>query len=259
MNPDGLTGEEGTFVICSFWLVSCLAQGGRARAGARQLFDQLAGYANDLGLLAEEIDTAQRRAARQLPAGVQPHRPDHRRAEIDKAQGDGDERMSDYDVIVHGRRAPPASTARASWPRAACASRSSSASCVGGECSYWACIPSKTLLRPGEALRPRARAPGAREAVTRRARRRAARFAWRDFMVRDYDDSGQVEWAEGARASTVLRGAGRIAGPGTVEVGDETHTAEHIVIATGSDPVIPPIDGPARARGRVDEPRGDRP
>jgi GH15 family glucan-1,4-alpha-glucosidase len=55
INPDGLTGEEGTFVICSFWLVSCLAQAGEL-ARAEQLFDRLAGFANDLGLLAEEID-----------------------------------------------------------------------------------------------------------------------------------------------------------------------------------------------------------
>jgi GH15 family glucan-1,4-alpha-glucosidase len=57
LNADGLVGEEGTFVICSFWLVSCLAKAGEVDR-AEQLFDQLAGYANDLGLLAEEIDTA---------------------------------------------------------------------------------------------------------------------------------------------------------------------------------------------------------
>ncbi len=57
VNPDGLTGEEGTFVICSFWLVTCLAKAGEL-ARAEQLFDQVAGYANDLGLLAEEIDAA---------------------------------------------------------------------------------------------------------------------------------------------------------------------------------------------------------
>ena len=56
LNADGLTGEEGTFVICSFWLVSCLAKAGEVER-AERLFDQLAGYANDLGLLAEEIDT----------------------------------------------------------------------------------------------------------------------------------------------------------------------------------------------------------
>jgi alpha,alpha-trehalase len=57
LNADGLTGEEGTFVICSFWLVSCLAKAEEVER-AEQLFDQLVGYANDLGLLAEEIDTA---------------------------------------------------------------------------------------------------------------------------------------------------------------------------------------------------------
>jgi GH15 family glucan-1,4-alpha-glucosidase len=56
LNADGLTGEEGTFVICSFWLVSCLAMAGELER-AEQLFDGLVGYANDLGLLAEEIDT----------------------------------------------------------------------------------------------------------------------------------------------------------------------------------------------------------
>jgi GH15 family glucan-1,4-alpha-glucosidase len=55
LNADGLSGEEGTFVICSFWLVSCLAQAGELER-AERLFNQLAGYANDLGLLAEEID-----------------------------------------------------------------------------------------------------------------------------------------------------------------------------------------------------------
>ncbi|HKG63969.1 MAG TPA: glycoside hydrolase family 15 protein, partial [Solirubrobacteraceae bacterium] len=57
LNADGMTGEEGTFVICSFWLVSCLAQAGELER-AESLYAQLAGYANDLGLLGEEIDTA---------------------------------------------------------------------------------------------------------------------------------------------------------------------------------------------------------
>jgi GH15 family glucan-1,4-alpha-glucosidase len=57
LNADGLSGEEGTFTICSFWLVACLAQAGEVER-ARELFGQLVGYANDLGLLAEEIDTA---------------------------------------------------------------------------------------------------------------------------------------------------------------------------------------------------------
>src|SRR3712207_2907105 len=57
LNADGLTGEEGTFVLCSFWLVSCLARAGEVER-AEALYDQLAGYANDVGLLGEEIDTA---------------------------------------------------------------------------------------------------------------------------------------------------------------------------------------------------------
>ena len=86
LNADGLTGEEGTFVICSFWLVSALAKAGEVER-AEQLFDQLAGYANDLGLLAEEIDTATGELLGQLPPGVQPHRPDHRR--VGDRQGAG--------------------------------------------------------------------------------------------------------------------------------------------------------------------------
>jgi pyruvate/2-oxoglutarate dehydrogenase complex dihydrolipoamide dehydrogenase (E3) component len=112
---------------------------------------------------------------------------------------------------------------------------------VGGECSYWACIPSKTLLRSGEALQAAREAPGAREAVNGGVRADKA-FEWRDFQVSDYDDAGQVKWAEG-EGIEVIRGSGKIAGPGEVAVGDSTHTAKHIVIATGSDPVIPPIPG----------------
>jgi pyruvate/2-oxoglutarate dehydrogenase complex dihydrolipoamide dehydrogenase (E3) component len=113
---------------------------------------------------------------------------------------------------------------------------------LGGECSYYACIPSKTLLRPGEALQAAREAPGAREAVDGRGIDGAAVFAWRDFMVSDYDDSGQAAWARGAGIE-VVRGAGRLDGPGRVAVGDETYLAEHVVVATGSDPVIPPIPG----------------
>jgi len=67
---------------------------------------------------------------------------------------------------------------------------------VGGECDYWACIPSKTLLRPGEALQGAREAPGAREAVTGSLDFEQAR-GWRDFMVSDYSDSGKVGWLDG--------------------------------------------------------------
>jgi pyruvate/2-oxoglutarate dehydrogenase complex dihydrolipoamide dehydrogenase (E3) component len=112
---------------------------------------------------------------------------------------------------------------------------------VGGECSFWACIPSKTLLRPGEALQETREAPGAREAVDGGIDASSA-FAWRDFMVSDYSDEGQVKWMEG-EGIDLIRGEGRLAGPGKVAVGGEEYGARHVVIATGSDPVIPPVPG----------------
>jgi pyruvate/2-oxoglutarate dehydrogenase complex dihydrolipoamide dehydrogenase (E3) component len=112
---------------------------------------------------------------------------------------------------------------------------------VGGECDYWACIPSKTLLRPGEALQAAREAPGAREAVNGGVRPEGA-FEWRDFMVSGYEDGAKAEYLE-AKGIDVLRGPARLAGPGRLDVGGEVHSADHIVIATGSDPVIPPVPG----------------
>jgi pyruvate/2-oxoglutarate dehydrogenase complex dihydrolipoamide dehydrogenase (E3) component len=112
---------------------------------------------------------------------------------------------------------------------------------VAGECTYWACIPSKTLLRPGEALAAARHAPGAREAVTGDIDVEQA-LAWRDFQVSEYDDSAQAKWLAD-NGIDLLRGSGRIAGPGVVAVGDEEHTARHIIVATGSEPVIPPVPG----------------
>jgi pyruvate/2-oxoglutarate dehydrogenase complex dihydrolipoamide dehydrogenase (E3) component len=118
---------------------------------------------------------------------------------------------------------------------------------VGGECDYYACIPSKTLLRPGEALRAARDAPGAREAVTGELDPAAA-FEWRDFMVANYDDTTKVAWLD-SKGIALLRGPARIAGPGRVVVGGEEHSTEHIVLATGSDPVVPPIPGLKEAEG----------
>jgi pyruvate/2-oxoglutarate dehydrogenase complex dihydrolipoamide dehydrogenase (E3) component len=112
---------------------------------------------------------------------------------------------------------------------------------IGGECDYWACIPSKTLLRPGEALQAAREAPGAREAVNGGVDAEQA-FKWRDFMVSEYDDTAKAAWLEG-RGIDVIRGAGRIAGRGRVAVGEDTYTTRHVVIATGSEPVIPPVPG----------------
>jgi dihydrolipoamide dehydrogenase len=107
---------------------------------------------------------------------------------------------------------------------------------VGGECSYWACIPSKTLLRPGEAVQDARDAGGRAEVNVEVA------LAWRDFMVSNYSDAGQERWLAG-KGIDLRRGTGRLAGPGVVEVDGVRHTARHVVVATGSDPVVPPAPG----------------
>jgi pyruvate/2-oxoglutarate dehydrogenase complex dihydrolipoamide dehydrogenase (E3) component len=112
---------------------------------------------------------------------------------------------------------------------------------VAGECSYWACMPSKTLLRPGEALAHAREAPGAAEAVTRELDIGAA-LAWRDFMVNDYDDASQAEWL-GDSGIELIRGEGRLAGKGRLEVDDTTYEADHVVLATGSGAQFPPLPG----------------
>lgn len=120
---------------------------------------------------------------------------------------------------------------------------------VGGECSYWACMPSKALLRSGQALRAAQHVAGAAEAVTGNLDV-AAVLARRDSFTSDWSDAGQVEWLQSAGID-LARGHGRITGEREVTVADTDadgatrvlRARRAVAIATGTDAAIPPIDG----------------
>ncbi|MGI8681648.1 MAG: dihydrolipoyl dehydrogenase family protein [Mycobacteriales bacterium] len=143
----------------------------------------------------------------------------------------------DFDVIVLGM-GPGGETAASALLSAGKRIAVVERELIGGECGYWACIPSKTLLRP----------PEAKVAVDRGFGVTGARLDWpatrahRNYMIRDLDDSKQIEGYQESGA-TVLKGVGRITGPGTVEVGGRVLRTEHIIVATGSEAFIPPVEG----------------
>ncbi|MFJ2543618.1 dihydrolipoyl dehydrogenase family protein [Microbacterium sp. NPDC087589] len=118
---------------------------------------------------------------------------------------------------------------------------------VGGECSYWACMPSKALLRPAQALRAAQKVKGSAEAVTGKLDVRAV-FDRRDSFTSNWSDDGQVKWLDSAGID-LARGHGRLTGEREVTVTDADggtrvlHARHAVAISTGSDAVIPPIDG----------------
>jgi len=115
---------------------------------------------------------------------------------------------------------------------------------VGGECSFYACMPSKALLRPGELAAEAGRVPGV---ATGRLDVEAV-LARRDEVVHDLDDSSQLPWLD-ERGVTLVRGHGRLDGERRVRVGDEALVARKaVVVATGSSATIPPVPGLAEAR-----------
>jgi pyruvate/2-oxoglutarate dehydrogenase complex dihydrolipoamide dehydrogenase (E3) component len=117
---------------------------------------------------------------------------------------------------------------------------------VGGECSFWACMPSKALLRPAQALAEARRVPGAREAITGELDV-AAVLERRTEVVHGWDDSSQLPWLQ-ERGVALHRGHGHLAGERVVHVGDvELRARRAVVVAVGTAPLIPPIDGLADA------------
>jgi pyruvate/2-oxoglutarate dehydrogenase complex dihydrolipoamide dehydrogenase (E3) component len=145
--------------------------------------------------------------------------------------------MQRFDVVVVGA-GPGGETVASRTAAAGLRTALVERELIGGECAYWACIPSKTLLRPGEVRGEASRAAG----VGAPSLSFADIASYRDEMIRHLDDSAQVQGYEDEGVA-VFKGAAAFTGERKLEVGDEAIAAERIVIATGSEPAIPPVDG----------------
>ena len=238
VNADGLTGEEGTFVICSFWLVELPGQGGRGRA--RRGAVRAAGRLRERPRAARRGDRhRQRRAARQLPAGLQPHRPDHRRLRDRQGQGAG---MSpDFDVIV-ARRRPGRRALRRPARRGRPARRDRRARAARRRVLLLGLHPVQDAAAPGRGAPGGARGAGRRRGGRRRRRPggrvRLARLHGLRLRRRRPGALGR-----GRRASRCCAAAARLDGPGRVAGRRRAPHGRHVVVATGSDAVVPPVPG----------------
>ena len=153
---------------------------------------------------------------------------------------------TDYDVLVIGA-GPAGENAADIVKKAGMTVAVIERELVGGECSYWACMPSKALLRPGEALRAVQRVHGAREGVTGGVDVEAA-LARRNALSSNWDDDGQVQWLNSVNVD-LIRGHGRLAGERRVNVEHEDGSIveyeanKAVIVATGTGAAVPPIEG----------------